>query len=190
MEPLSDTSRQLWYSASGSNSIINELEDAASSPSISTQICPSGKICSWLSICTRDKAAGRENTSSASPRVHRSHQSAAFARRCDAQEVPLGQTFPWWYGSQGWQNLFQTEAGLSTTRHFDCTAYDSDIRDDFRASASPQWRRKLLFAALYFSEGAPIGFIWFVIPVQLRLAGLPLEKITASRAVFEYPLDF
>ena len=55
--------------------------------------------------------------------------------------------------------------------------------------ASP-WRRKLLFAALYFSEGAPIGFIWFVIPVQLRVAGLPIEKITWLSAILVIPWTF
>ena len=48
----------------------------------------------------------------------------------------------------------------------------------------------MLFAALYFSEGAPIGFIWFVIPVQLRLAGLPLEKITGLSAMLIIPWTF
>jgi MFS family permease len=55
---------------------------------------------------------------------------------------------------------------------------------------SPAWRRKLLFTALYFSEGAPIGFIWLVIPVQLRLAGLPLENITRLSAVLIIPWTF
>lgn len=55
---------------------------------------------------------------------------------------------------------------------------------------SSAWRRKLLFGALYFSEGAPIGFIWFVIPVQLRVAGLPLEKITWLSAVLVIPWTF
>lgn len=31
--------------------------------------------------------------------------------------------------------------------------------------------RRLLFAALYFAEGAPIGFIWWALPVWLRSAG-------------------
>lgn len=53
--------------------------------------------------------------------------------------------------------------------------------------ASPIWRRKLLFAALYFSEGAPIGFIWLAIPVRLRLAGVPIEKVTWLAAVLIVP---
>jgi MFS family permease len=56
-----------------------------------------------------------------------------------------------------------------------------------RNPPSPAWRRKMLFAALYFSEGAPIGFIWFVIPVQLRLEGLSIEKITWLSAILVIP---
>lgn len=52
---------------------------------------------------------------------------------------------------------------------------------------SPVWRRKVLFAALYFSEGAPIAFIWLVIPVQLRFAGLPVERITWLQSVLILP---
>jgi MFS family permease len=55
---------------------------------------------------------------------------------------------------------------------------------------SSSWKRKLLFAALYFSEGAPIGFIWFVIPVQLKVAGLPLERITWLSAILVIPWTF
>jgi MFS family permease len=55
------------------------------------------------------------------------------------------------------------------------------------ANLSPVWQRKLLFAALYFSEGAPIGFIWLAIPVQLRLAGFPVEKIAWLQAVLILP---
>ncbi len=54
------------------------------------------------------------------------------------------------------------------------------------------WRRKLLFAALYFSEGAPIGFIWLAIPVRLRLAGVPIENVTwlASVLIIPWMLKF
>jgi MFS family permease len=57
---------------------------------------------------------------------------------------------------------------------------------------SPLWRRKLLFAALYFSEGAPIGFIWLTIPVRLRTAGLEIEKVTwlASILILPWTLKF
>ena len=32
--------------------------------------------------------------------------------------------------------------------------------------------RRLLFAALYFSEGAPIGFIWWALPTRLASGGM------------------
>lgn len=56
-----------------------------------------------------------------------------------------------------------------------------------QVSPSPAWQRKLLFAALYFSEGAPIGFIWLTIPVRLRLAGVPVERVTWLAAVLIVP---
>jgi len=61
-----------------------------------------------------------------------------------------------------------------------------------RRPPSPVWRRKLLFAALYFSEGAPIGFIWLAIPVRLRLAGVPVDKVTwlASILILPWTLKF
>ena len=31
--------------------------------------------------------------------------------------------------------------------------------------------RRVLFGALYFAEGAPIGFVWWTLPVILRRAG-------------------
>lgn len=52
---------------------------------------------------------------------------------------------------------------------------------------SPIWQRKLLFAALYFSEGAPIGFIWVTIPVLLRAAGLPVDVIAWLSAMLILP---
>jgi len=57
---------------------------------------------------------------------------------------------------------------------------------------SANWRRKLLFAALYFSEGAPIGFIWLAIPVRLRVAGLDVERVTwlASFLILPWTLKF
>ncbi len=49
-----------------------------------------------------------------------------------------------------------------------------------------------MFAALYFSEGGPIGFIWLTIPVQLRVAGVPVEKVTwlASILILPWTLKF
>lgn len=48
-------------------------------------------------------------------------------------------------------------------------------------------RRKLLFASLYLSEGAPIGFIWWALPAQLRAAGLDLGRITALTGLLVLP---
>lgn len=42
--------------------------------------------------------------------------------------------------------------------------------------ASPLGRR-VLFASLYLSEGAPIGFIWWALPVELRHHGVPAATI-------------
>jgi len=55
--------------------------------------------------------------------------------------------------------------------------------------ASPM-RRRLLFGVLYFSEGAPIGFLWLALPTQLRSAGVPLEEITWLTAVLVLPWTF
>ena len=38
-------------------------------------------------------------------------------------------------------------------------------------------RRRLLFASLYFSEGAPIGYLWWALPTKLRAAGADIEQI-------------
>lgn len=43
--------------------------------------------------------------------------------------------------------------------------------------------RRVLFAALYLSEGAPIGFIWWALPTRLREDGVPVSEI-ASLAAF------
>ncbi len=50
--------------------------------------------------------------------------------------------------------------------------------------------RKFLFACLYFSEGAPIGFIWLALPTRLRIHGVPVEKITWLMAVVVLPWTF
>jgi len=42
--------------------------------------------------------------------------------------------------------------------------------------------RKLLFTALYLSEGAPIGYIWWALPTMLRSAGVPVDRITVTTA--------
>jgi MFS family permease len=47
--------------------------------------------------------------------------------------------------------------------------------------------RKLVFAALYLSEGAPIGFIWWYLPAKLRQAELGVDQITALTGVLVLP---
>lgn len=51
-------------------------------------------------------------------------------------------------------------------------------------------RRKLLFASLYLSEGAPIGFLWLALPTQLRASGVPINEITWLTAVLVLPWTF
>ncbi len=48
-------------------------------------------------------------------------------------------------------------------------------------------RRRVLFAALYVSEGAPIGFLWLALPTRLKSAGVPIEQITALTAALVIP---
>ena len=48
-------------------------------------------------------------------------------------------------------------------------------------------RRTALFALLYASEGAPIGFIWWALPTLLRSAGVPIEQITTLTAMLLLP---
>lgn len=38
--------------------------------------------------------------------------------------------------------------------------------------------RRLLFTALYLSEGAPIGFVWWAVPTLLKGAGVPVSRTT------------
>lgn len=47
--------------------------------------------------------------------------------------------------------------------------------------------RRLLFAALYFGEGAPIGFLWWTLPVLLRREGVEVERIGALSALLVLP---
>lgn len=51
-------------------------------------------------------------------------------------------------------------------------------------------RRKILFGALYLSEGAPIGFLWYALPARLRLQGLDVADITALSALLALPWGF
>lgn len=52
------------------------------------------------------------------------------------------------------------------------------------------WGRRLLFGALYLSEGAPIGFLWWALPTRLRVAGVPVETITALTSLLLIPWMF
>jgi PAT family beta-lactamase induction signal transducer AmpG len=51
-------------------------------------------------------------------------------------------------------------------------------------------QRILLFAILYASEGAPIGFIWWALPTLLRSADVPVDRITSLTAVVLLPWVF
>lgn len=48
-------------------------------------------------------------------------------------------------------------------------------------------RRRVLFAALYASEGAPIGFLWWALPTRLRASGVPVEAVAAISAALALP---
>lgn len=50
--------------------------------------------------------------------------------------------------------------------------------------------RRLTFAVLYFSEGAPIGYIWWALPTKLRAAGIPVERISQLTAILILPWAF
>ena len=50
-----------------------------------------------------------------------------------------------------------------------------------------KWGRTLLFACLYFSEGAPIGFIWWALPTLLRERDVAVADITALTALLVLP---
>lgn len=50
--------------------------------------------------------------------------------------------------------------------------------------------RRFLFGALYLSEGAPIGYLWWALPTKLRLAEIPVEEITALTSLLVVPWTF
>lgn len=50
--------------------------------------------------------------------------------------------------------------------------------------------QQVLFGALYLSEGAPIGFIWWALPTRLRVAGVGVETITALTSMLVLPWVF
>jgi len=47
--------------------------------------------------------------------------------------------------------------------------------------------RRWLFALLYLSEGAPIGFVWWALPTLLRARGVSLEAITTLTTLATVP---
>ncbi len=48
-------------------------------------------------------------------------------------------------------------------------------------------RRKVLFAALYASEGAPIGYLWWALPTRLKSAGVAEDDIGQLAALLALP---
>jgi len=46
---------------------------------------------------------------------------------------------------------------------------------------------QLRFGLLYFSEGAPIGFLWWALPTLLRAEGVSIERITGLTAALVIP---
>lgn len=47
--------------------------------------------------------------------------------------------------------------------------------------------RRVLFTLLYFAQGAPIGFVWWVMPVRLRQAGMPVVDVAGLVALLALP---
>lgn len=45
----------------------------------------------------------------------------------------------------------------------------------------------MVFTALYASEGAPIGYIWWALPTKLRASGASVEEVTALTALLTLP---
>ena len=50
--------------------------------------------------------------------------------------------------------------------------------------------RSILVTALYFAEGAPIGFIWWAMPTLLRSRGIEISLITSLAAILVFPWVF
>ncbi|MCF7688026.1 MAG: MFS transporter [Cephaloticoccus sp.] len=56
------------------------------------------------------------------------------------------------------------------------------------SSSRPAVQRSVwIFALLYFSEGAPIGFLWWAMPTLLRAEGVAVERITMLTALLVLP---
>lgn len=58
---------------------------------------------------------------------------------------------------------------------------------DTRPGQRRAGRDRLLFAILYFSEGVPIGFVWWALPAVLREQSMDLGRITTLSAVLALP---
>lgn len=67
---------------------------------------------------------------------------------------------------------------------------DAAVADAVEARPHPPLRRYLLLALLYFSEGAPLGYIWWAMPVKLRAAGMPVDQVAWLVAFFTIPWTF
>ena len=50
--------------------------------------------------------------------------------------------------------------------------------------------RSILASALYFTEGAPIGFIWWALPTLMRKRGIQIDLITLLTAILVFPWVF
>ncbi len=50
--------------------------------------------------------------------------------------------------------------------------------------------RRAFFALLYFSEGAPIGYLWWAMPARLSKAGVPVDQVAAIVAMLALPWAF
>jgi len=50
--------------------------------------------------------------------------------------------------------------------------------------------RRILFASLYLSEGAPIGYIWWALPTILRAEGVAIDTITSLTSLLVLPWVF
>lgn len=51
-------------------------------------------------------------------------------------------------------------------------------------------QKKIYFALLYFTEGAPIGFLWIALPTLFREQGLSIESIAQYSSILVLPWSF
>lgn len=51
----------------------------------------------------------------------------------------------------------------------------------------PAGQRRLIFAWLYFTDGAPMGFLWWALPVHLASAGVPADQVASLLALLVLP---